>query len=76
MVKKLTETQIQRLYNVFDFENEEEIVDSELVGDHTLLIHYIDNRDGSNGTYIPDLENDEGLEKLNFIMNGIELNRE
>ena len=72
---KLNKEQIARVYNTYDFDDEEEIVDVVLVG-RQLLIHYIDNRDGSNGTYAPSTENEEDKEKLDFILNGITLERD
>ena len=71
----LNQTQIARIYNVFDFSDDEEIVDAQLVNGKTLVIHYVDNYNGTNGTYLPTTEGKEGKDKINFIMRGIELRR-
>ena len=72
----LNQTQIARIYNVFDFSDDEEIVDAQLVNGKTLVIHYVDNYNGTNGTYLPTTEGKEGKDKINFIMRGIELRRQ
>lgn len=74
-IHNLEKEQLLRLYQLFDFNEEEEIVDAQLVCGKTLLIHYIDNRDNTIGTYMPTLEGKEGKDKINLIMNGVELSR-
>ncbi|MCR4661719.1 MAG: hypothetical protein K5765_06970 [Clostridia bacterium] len=75
MEKKLTKEQIARLYNVYDFEEHEEITDAVLVGEHTLIIHYVDTKENCDGTYLPGFDGKEDLDKLDLIMNGIKLER-
>ena len=67
----LNKEQIERLYMVFDFSNDEEIVCAELE-DHQLKIHYVDNSNGVNGTYEPYFakHSEEDINKLKFILYG------
>ena len=66
----LNETQIQRLYNLFDFEDYEEIVSATMVG-KKLKVHYVDNIDGIVGCYEPRLE----PWQIKFIRKGLVLQR-
>ena len=67
----LSENQLLRLYQVFDFEEHEEIVSSELVKGQ-LSINYIDNIDGIIGCYKPHISKSQ----LRFILKGIPLKRQ
>ena len=74
---KLNKSQIQRLYMVFDFGEHEEIVSATIDckrGGY-MEIHYIDNKDNSNGCYKPYLakHSQEDLDKVKFILNGIKV---
>ena len=75
-MKVLTIEQKVRLYNVFDFDDMEEITFATLKNG-VLKIYFIDHRDSLRieGVYEPNLEGDEGQEKLDFIMNGLKLER-
>ena len=66
----LNEEQMLRCYQVFDFEDYEEIINGEINGED-LVIDYLDNVDNVVGHYKPTLEK----EQLDFIMNGIKLER-
>lgn len=57
--------QIERLYECFDFEDEEEIVFAYFRDDGQLCIEYTD-MDGVIGTYEPNLYDDQ--EKLDYIL--------
>lgn len=71
---ELNENQIQRLYMVFDFEDEEEIVNATMDCDRGgwMEINYINHKDNSIGCYKPYLAKhlQEDLDKVNFILNG------
>ena len=72
---KLNEEQIKRLYNVFDFEENEEIVSATIESEKggVMEINYIDNSNGVVGCYKPYFQKHgkEDLEKLNIILNGV-----
>ena len=72
---QLNENQIQRLYMVFDFEDEEEIVNATMDCDRGgwLEINYINHKDNAIGCYKPYLAKhlQEDLDKVDFILNGI-----
>lgn len=68
---KLNKEQLLRCYQVFDFEEYEEIINGEINGED-MTITYLDNVDGVIGNYKPTLEQ----EQLDFIVNGITLERE
>ena len=76
---QLNEQQIQRLYMAFDFEEYEEIVTANVESERGgyMEIHYIDNKDNSNGCYKPYFakHSQEDKDKLDFILNGIKLER-
>ena len=60
---------------VFDFEEWEEIVSAELFDDGQMDINYIDTKDNTTGCYKPYFVDDEMKEKLDFILNGVQLSR-
>ena len=72
---QLNGEQIQRLYNVFDFEDYEEIISATIESDRGgwWEINYVDNRDGVVGCYKPYFgkHSKEDSEKLNIILNGV-----
>lgn len=74
---KLNKNQIQRLYMAFDFE--EEIVNATIDCERGgwLEINYINHKDNSNGCYKQYLakHSQEDLDKVDFILNGIKLER-
>lgn len=76
---ELNEQQLQRLYMVFDFEEHEEIVSATMDCERGgwLEINYINHKDNTNGCYKPYLakHSQEDLDKVNFILNGIKLER-
>ena len=76
---KLNEQQLQRLYMVFDFEEHEEIVSATMDCERGgwMEINYINHKDNTNGCYKPYLakHSQEDLDKVNFILNGIKLER-
>ena len=69
---KLNKAQLQRCYQVFDFEEYEELVNGEINDNNEMVLNYVDNIDGIIGHYKPTLEQ----EQLDFIMNGIKLERD
>ncbi len=73
---ELDKNQINRLYMVFDFDEDEEI-EMATFEHNRLKIHYSD-KDDIIGCYEPDLDlhNQEDINKLNFIMNGLEIKRD
>ena len=68
---RLNQNQINRCYACFDFEDYEEIVGAYKSGKHALIIHYYDEKEQVEGTYLPFVEKDQ----MEFIMNGIKLER-
>lgn len=70
----LNKEQILRLYNMFDFEDDEEIVCADLYDDGQMVIQYIDSN-GVVGKYLPYFIDEEAKEKLNFILYGLKLER-
>ena len=76
---QLSQEQVQRLYMVFDFDENEEIVNAYLESENGgyMEIYYIDNQDGSNGCYKPYLSkhSQEDMEKLDLILNGAKVER-
>lgn len=71
----LNETQILRLYMVFQFEEYERIVGAALYDDGRMIINFVDLRDGRVGRCEPYFVDDYMKEKLDFIMNGLKLER-
>lgn len=75
----LNETQKSRLYMVFDFEEHEEIVNATIESESGgwMEIEYIDKINNAIGCYKPYLAKhlQEDLDKVNFILNGIRLER-
>lgn len=76
---ELNKKQIQRLYMVFDFEDEEKIVNATMDCDRGgwLKINCINNKTNSTGCHKLYLakHSREDLDKVNFILNGIKLER-
>ena len=70
----LDKVQLLRLYGVFDFADDEEIVCAELFDDGQMEIQYVDSN-GVVGKYLPYFIDEEMKEKLNYILNGIKLER-
>lgn len=72
---KLNGEQIERLYNVFDFEECEEIVSATIESERGgyMEINYVDNRDGVVGCYKPYFGkfSKEDSVKLDIILNGV-----
>lgn len=67
----LTEEQINRIYEVYDFEDNEEI-ESAWYEDGQLYIDY-DSPDGGN-VYIPSMDDDTDKEKIDYILTGHKFN--
>ncbi len=76
----LNDTQLKRLYSVFDFEDYETIENATIESDRGgfMEINYYDSKDGIYGCYKPYFEKHsaEDKSKLRFILNGIKLERE
>lgn len=72
---KLNKEQLNRLYNVFDFEEYEEIVSATIESERGgyMEINYVDNRDGVVGCYKPYFGkySKEDSVKLDIILNGV-----
>ena len=69
----LTQSQITRLYDVFDFEDSESILRAWFERDSQLIIEFVDeNEHDLIQYYEPDLSDEEGQEKLNYILFGKE----
>lgn len=67
-VQELNADQIKRLYDVFDFDENEEIETARLENGE-LFITYRD-ADDILGDYEPSLDGEEGKQKLDYILNG------
>jgi hypothetical protein len=68
-VKYLNEEQRERLYDVFDFEDYEKIEDA-WIDNGQLYIYFLNEEDSENYTYEPNLDGEEGKEKLRHILDG------
>lgn len=69
----LTEEQLKRLYNVYDFDKKEEIIDA-YIDDNELYIEYSDKK-GYVTTYKPNFNiftDKEDFDKLKYILWGEE----
>ena len=71
---ELNKEQIKRLYDVFDFEEHEEIVSATIESERGgwMDINYIDHKDCAIGCYKPYLAKhlQEDFDKVNFTING------
>lgn len=71
MYDYLTKTQIKRLYDVYDFDDEEDIIIA-YIGYNELYIAYID-KDGHISVYAPNFDiftDKEDFDKLKYILWG------
>ena len=67
-IQRLTQSQIERIYQVYEFSDMEEIEDA-YFEDGILHIIYKDS-DGLSGDYIPNISESEDREKLHYILKG------
>lgn len=73
MYDYLTKKQIKRLYDVYDFDDEEDIITA-YIGDNELYIAYVD-KDGNISVYKPNFNiftDKEDFDKLKYILWGEE----
>ena len=71
----LNKEQLNRLYNVFDFKENKEIISATIESERGgyMEINYVDNRDGVVGCYKPYFGkySKEDSVKLDIILNGV-----
>lgn len=67
-IKHLNKEQIERLYDQFMFDEGETITDAYFEGNQLCIVY--EDEDGDANTYEPDLNDEEGQEKIDYIMNG------
>ena len=72
-MKELTQEQIVRLYNVYPF-GENESIEKAYYGDNCIETTIRDSKDNSIRSFTINFKND--LKSLDFILNGIKLERD